>query len=237
MQKFHPEKRKDSRFKVYLKRLKNPRFWLAIALLCVLLLCCFGPLQVLFNQSFLVAQLKSLGNWAVFLFVLVFALTTAVGVPGILFPIVAGAVFGLFWGAFWSVVGATLGAMGAFWVARYLLRDWTECRFGSHKALHRLNQAVTDAPLTFVLAVRFAPISPFTVVNFLFGLTPISWVPYSAGTFIGIIPGTLAYTWVGVTGKQALQGGERLPLFLALGFLAILSLVPVLAHKKGVAAK
>ncbi|MBC6418975.1 MAG: TVP38/TMEM64 family protein [Prochloron sp. SP5CPC1] len=134
-------------------------------------------------------------------FILVYAVVTVIGVPGTILTIAGGLVFGLGWGSLWSVIGATLGAMGSFWAARYL-------------------------------AVRFAPISPFNVVNFLFGLTPIHWVPYSLGTFIGIIPGTLAYTWLGTSGSEALAGGERLPFILALGFLTLLSIIPFLARKK-----
>ncbi len=122
--------------------------------------------------------------------------------------------------------------MGSFWAARYLLHDWIEKRFGAHPALVKFKGAVLDKPFSFVLAVRFAPISPFNVVNFLFGLTPIHWVPYSVGTFIGIIPGTLAYTWLGTSGSEAIAGGDRLPFFLALGFLTLLSIIPFLARKK-----
>ncbi len=95
----------------------------------------------------------------------------------------------------------------------------------------KFNQAVKDQPISFVLAVRFAPISPFNVVNFLFGLTPIHWFYYTVATFFGIIPGTLAYTWLGTSGVEALEGGDRLPFFLALGLLTLLSLIP-LFHKK-----
>ncbi|MBD1832283.1 TVP38/TMEM64 family protein [Cyanobacteria bacterium FACHB-472] len=214
------------------KLLKNPRFWMAIALLFFLLLCIFSPLKVLFDPIVLTQQIKSWGTWGIFLFLLIFTAATAVGIPGIMFPIVGGAVFGLVWGTFWSTVGATLGAIAAFWTARYLLHDWAKRRFGEHPALMRFNQAIARQPLTFVLAVRFAPISPFTVVNFLFGLTPINWVPYAVGTFLGIIPGMIAYVWVGATGESVLRGGDRFPFFLALSFLALLSFLPILARKK-----
>ncbi|HAG81019.1 MAG TPA: TVP38/TMEM64 family protein [Cyanobacteria bacterium UBA12227] len=214
------------------RSLKRPRYWLAIAFILCILLCLFSPLNALFNQSLLISQLEKLGHWAVCLFILVYMLATVIGIPGTMLTIAGGAVFGLIWGTIWSVMGATLGAIGAFWVARFLLRDWAQRRFGYHQALLRFNQAVRDKPLTFVLAVRFAPISPFNVVNFLFGLTPIESRHYAMGTFFGIIPGTLAYTWLGVTGKDVLQGGDRVPFFLALSFLAVLSLLPMWAKKK-----
>lgn len=213
------------------KLLQTPRFWVAIAFLGLCLLCCLTPLKGLFDHVFLVQQLQKLGHLAVCLFLLAYILATVLGVPGTVLTIAAGTVFGLFWGTFWSVIGATIGAIGAFWVARYLLRDWAECRFGSHKVLARFNEAVIQTPLTFVLAVRFAPICPFNLVNFLFGLTPIRCLDYAIGTFLGIIPGTLAYTWLGVAGQTALRGGDRFPFFLALGFLVLLSVLPVWAKR------
>lgn len=214
------------------RRLKTPRLWLAIAFLVLCLLCCFTPIKGLFNEQFLVQQLHRCGPWAVCLFVLIYTIATVFGFPGTVLTIAGSVVFGLVWGTFWSVVGATLGAIGAFGVARYLLRNWAERRFGHHKALVRFNQAVIDKPLAFVLSVRFAPISPFNVVNFLFGLTSIRWVYYAVGTFLGIIPGTLAYAWLGVAGKEALRGGDRLPFFIALGFLTLLSVLPLAMKKK-----
>ncbi len=76
------------------------------------------------------------------------------------------------------------------------------------------------------------PPFPFSLVNFLFGLTPIDLKTYVVGTFVGIIPLSAAYAWLGVTGNQVLHGGDRLPLFLALGLLTLLSLLPILARQR-----
>jgi uncharacterized membrane protein YdjX (TVP38/TMEM64 family) len=82
-----------------------------------------------------------------------------------------------------------------------------------------------------VLTLRFTPISPFNLVNFLFGLTPIELKPYVTGTFFGIIPGTLAYTWLGASGARALRGDGVIQLVLALSLLAILSAMPIWAKR------
>ncbi len=208
----------------------NKRLLLGVTILGCIILCTIGPLRFLFDHDFLVHYLQMYGYGAVIIFLIAYILLTIIGIPGTLLTVAGGYVFGLSWGTFWSVLGATLGAMGAFWTARYLLHDWIKHRFGHHPTLARFNQAVTHRPLAFVLAVRFAPISPFNVVNFLFGLTPIQWLPYFIGTFIGIIPGTLAYTWLGVSGLEALEGGEILPFLLALGLLSLLSIMPFLVR-------
>jgi len=198
----------------------------------------------LFNQMQLVDFVKSLGLWGTITFILLHIVATILGVPGIILTIVGGVLFGLFWGSVLSLVGATLGAIGAFWAARYLLSDWAQGNDGQRTTQHRrtirnhrqlldsFNQAVLRHPFSFVLMVRFAPISPFNLVNFLFGMTPIHWLPYSMGTLIGIIPGVIAYTWVGVAGNDAMQGKGSWPLIIACICLAVLSAMPLLLRKK-----
>lgn len=165
------------------------------------------------------------------IFIALHIVATVLGIPGTVMTVTGGALFGLMWGTIWSVLGATLGAIAAFWITRSMLGYWVAQRFHHHPTLKRLLRAVGQNPWQCVFLVRFAPISPFTVVNFLFGLTPIPFKPYAVGTFLGIIPGTMAYTWVGVTGVEAFSGGDRLPLFLALGLLTVLSVLPWWVHR------
>ncbi len=216
----------------YQRILNNPRTWLGIGFISLLCLVIFSPLNVIFDRDFLILFFNSKPCCVVGLFIIIYIVLTIIGVPGTILTFVGGIIFGLSWGTFWSVFGATLGALGAFWLARYLLHDSIELHFGKHKALASFKQAVVSNPFSFVLAVRFAPISPFNVVNFLFGLTPIHWLPYTTATFVGIIPGTLAYTWLGVSGMDAIQGGNKLSVFLAMGLLGILSLVPLVMKKR-----
>ncbi len=187
-----------------------------------------APIRHLFDPGYLIAHLQRLGPGAGAIYVLLYATITTVGLPGSVLAIAAGGVFGAFWGTVWTVMGATLGAVIAFGLARTLLHAWVERTFGHHRLLQQLNQAIHHRPLNFVLAIRFTPISPFNLVNFLFGLTPIRLKTYAFGTFIGIIPGTFAYTWLGAAGTTAWQGGDRWPLMTALMFLTLLSLVPFL---------
>jgi uncharacterized membrane protein YdjX (TVP38/TMEM64 family) len=195
-------------------------------------LCLLSFFHWVFNPDFFIEYLQSLGSGAFCGFILIYIFLTMLGIPGTVMTIAAGTVFGLIWGTILSVIGATLGAVAAFWMARYGLRNWIKRRFSQHKTLKTFNRAIRKRPWQFVLAVRFAPISPFNIVNFLFGLTPIHWVPYSVGTFFGIVPGTLAYTWLGVTGGQALTDGDRLPFIFALGLLSLLSLLPIVFREQ-----
>ncbi len=212
--------------------IKNPRLWLAIAIGISLILLTVSPLKVLFEPMFLVEYLRENQCCVIVPFIITYTILTVVGIPGTILTVAGGIVFGLWWGTLWSVIGATIGALGAFWTARYLLRDYIKRKFSQNKLVTRFNQAIADKPIRFVLAVRFAPISPFNVVNFVFGLTPLHWFTYTMATFVGIIPGTLAYTWLGISGIEALAGGDRLPLILAVSLLTFLSILPMCVGRR-----
>jgi len=206
--------------------------WVALFIGTIVGVCLYSPVKLLFNEAFLTTEFKQLGPEAPFVFVLLFTVALAVGLPGNVLAVVGGAVFGLVWGTIWSLLGSTFGAVGAFWLARSFLHDWVERQFGHSSLLRRLNHAIAQHPFTIVLATRFTPLSPFSLVNFLFGLTPIDLKTYTLGTFLGLIPLTLAYSWLGVSGYAALRGGDRLQLYLALGLLSILSVLPILIKRR-----
>ncbi|MGB2927070.1 MAG: TVP38/TMEM64 family protein [Limnothrix sp.] len=208
--------------------LRKKQFWLVLCFLGAIAACIFWR-HVLFDHQNLTTSLELLPNQLLVpCFLSLYIVLTVLGIPGTILTTVGGLLFGLSWGTFWSVWGATLGALGAFWTARYLLQSWLHQKFQHHPTLKRLHHSIEKNPLSLVLTLRFAPISPFNVLNFLFGLTPIHWFPYTLGTFIGIIPGTIIYTWLGISGKIALSGGDRLPLILSISALLILSLLPFL---------
>jgi uncharacterized membrane protein YdjX (TVP38/TMEM64 family) len=175
----------------------------------------------------LVHWLEQAGPWQPVWFIAANFVANSIGVPGTLLVVAGGAVFGLAWGTLWSVVGATLGAIGAFGLSRYLLHDWFVARFGRHPQLLYFNQLMHQHGLRVVLAIRLAPISPFNLVNSLLGLSTVRFYPYAIGTCIGIIPGTFAYTWLGASGRDVLQGKGSVPLILSLSLLSLLTLLPI----------
>ena len=216
----------------FFKICRKPKFWIAIALFFTAFLVTIGPLNVLFDQEFLLKQLDTYQCCAIAIFITLYAFLTVIGIPGTVLSVAGGLAFGLVWGTIWSVVGATIGALGAFWTSRYLFRDLAERKFGEYQILGYLQKMVQQNPFRFVLTLRLVPITPFNLINFLFGLTAIHWFPYALGTLVGILPGTFAYTWLGVSGMEALQGRDRVSFFLALGLLALLSAIPLCFRKK-----
>ncbi|MFZ1028196.1 MAG: TVP38/TMEM64 family protein [Limnoraphis robusta] len=215
------------------KRLKSQRFWLTLSLTSLLWIAYFSPWKFeSLDPVSLTNSIEKLGNWAVLGYILLYILLTIVGIPAIPLTMAGGIFWGLVWGTFWSVIAATMGAIAAFGVTRYLLQNWAQKTFSHHRALRKFHRASLKNPLKFVLFVRLAPIFPFNLANFLFGLTVIQWKPYVLGTFLGIIPGTFTYTWLGISGKQAIEGSNRLSIFLALAIAVGLCLLPRVTRQR-----
>ncbi len=97
---------------------------------------------------------------------------------------------------FFAVIGpSTTRATLAFLAARYLFRGWVEQRFGNRLAAFQ--EGFTQNAFNYLLTLRLIPLFPFFLVNLLSGLTPVKAGTYMAATAIGIIPGSLAYTFAG----------------------------------------
>jgi uncharacterized membrane protein YdjX (TVP38/TMEM64 family)/rhodanese-related sulfurtransferase len=186
------------------------------------------------NLATLDAQLGSLGLWAPVGYVIVYAIGTVAFVPGAVFALTGGALFGPIWGSLWNLTGGTVGATLAFLVARYLAGDWVARRSGH--LLKRLIDGVDAEGWRFVAFVRLVPLFPFNLSNYVLGLTRIPLLHYIAASFVCMAPGAIAYTWLGYAGRGALAGETAAVRYglLALGLLAAIALLPrLIARLRG----
>lgn len=179
--------------------------------------------ELLLNPQALVHGIDQLGHWRIAGFLAAHVVAAIFALPGAVVAIAGGAIFGTLWGTVWSVCGATLGAAFAFGLARLLGQPWCQARGRGRRPLRWLNQQLQAQAFWCVLTLRLAPISPFSLMNILLGLTSVRFMPYLGGTLLGIVPGTLAYSWLGAAGFTALSGGATIPLAGALGLLTLLS--------------
>jgi uncharacterized membrane protein YdjX (TVP38/TMEM64 family)/rhodanese-related sulfurtransferase len=170
--------------------------------------------------------LSSLGLWAPVSYVLLYALGTVAFVPGALFSLTGGALFGPFWGSIWNLTGATLGATLAFLAARYIAGEWVSRKAGGLPK--RLIDGVDAEGWRFVAFVRLVPLFPFNLSNYALGLTHIPVHHYVIATLVCMVPGAIAYTWLGHAGRGALAGETDAVRYglLALGLLAAIALLP-----------
>ena len=177
------------------------------------------------------AWLGSLGAWAPVGYVVLYAFAAVAFAPGTILAVAGGALFGPLWGSLWNLIGATLGATLAFLAARFLAGDWVARKAGG--MLKRLIDGVDAEGWRFVGFVRLVPLFPFNLSNYALGLTRIPLHHYILATFVCMIPGAVAYTWLGYAGREALSGETEAVRYglLALGLLAAIALLPRLIRR------
>jgi uncharacterized membrane protein YdjX (TVP38/TMEM64 family) len=185
----------------------------------------------LLEPSVLERELQRFGPLAPILFVLLYALATVLFAPGSIITVAGGALFGPVWGTLWNLTGATLGATLAFVIARYVASDWVSRRAGER--LSRLMRGVEDEGWRFVAFVRLVPLFPFNLVNYALGLTRIRLREYVLASFLFMVPGALAYTYLGYAGREAVSGQARAirKALLALALLAAVAFLPRLIRR------
>ncbi len=179
---------------------------LLLALAAVGLLAAAKRLDAQAALRQLVEWLAGLGFWGPFLFVLVYIAACVLLLPGWVLTLGAGAVFGVVKGSLYVSLGATLGATAAFLVGRYLARDWVVRRIEVNPRFKALDEAVASEGWKIVGLVRLSPVFPFNLVNYAFGVTRVSLRDYFLATWIGMMPATVLYVYVGSLARAA---GDR----------------------------
>jgi len=181
-----------------------------------------------------VSWIETHGALAWLVFVLVYAASAVVLVPGLIFTLTAGFVFGLPLGIVLTSAGSTLGACAAFFVGRYIARGWVERRIASHAGFRALDSATRHEGFTIVFLARLSPVFPFALLNYGLSLTAVRFRDYVLASWIGMIPATLVYVYIGTamgTFSQIttaeIEGGTagRLLLFGGLGATVLLAVL------------
>src|SRR6266699_6065513 len=162
--------------------------------------------------------LRSFNDWVgkmglagIFIFIAVYAAATVLLAPGAILTIGAGFAFGL-WKGFLAVsAAATLGASLAFLVARFVARDKIVAMARRNTKFQRIDNAIGKQGAKLVFLLRLSPVIPFNLSNYFYGLTAVKFWPYVLASWIGMMPGTFLYVYIGVAGKAAIitaAGGE-----------------------------
>jgi uncharacterized membrane protein YdjX (TVP38/TMEM64 family) len=162
--------------------------------------------------------LRSFNDWVgqmgivgIFIFIGVYALATVLLAPGSVLTVGAGFAFGL-WKGFLAVSGgATLGAALAFLVARFIARERVAAIAQRNEKFREIDTAIAKQGAKLIFLLRLSPVIPFNLSNYLYGLTGVKFWPYVLASWIGMMPGTFLYVYIGTAGKAAVSaaaGGE-----------------------------
>jgi uncharacterized membrane protein YdjX (TVP38/TMEM64 family) len=146
-----------------------------------------------------------MGVAGIFIFIGVYAVATVLLAPGSILTIGAGFAFGL-WKGFLAVsAGSTLGAALAFLVARFIARDRVEAIAKGNDKFRRIDNAIGKQGAELIFLLRLSPVIPFNISNYLYGLTSVKFWPYVLVSWIGMIPGTFLYVYIGTASQAAVS--------------------------------
>lgn len=190
-------------------------------------------LALLYRDALNVATIHSAidGRFAPLVFVTTYAVATVLFVPGSLFGLAGGALFGPAWGTMWNLMGALIGASASFLIARHLAGDWVKRRAAGR--LGELVSGIEAEGWRFVAFVRLVPVFPFNLLNYALGLTQIPFRQYIVASALAMLPGTVLYTWIGYAGREALAGGRNMPelVLISIALIAAILFIPRIVRR------
>jgi uncharacterized membrane protein YdjX (TVP38/TMEM64 family) len=211
---------------------------LGIALLALLALIATSPVGEWLALG--VAWIEQHPRLSWLAFIATYVVAAVLVVPGSVLTLGAGFVFGLPLGIALVSVGSVLGAAAAFLVGRFFARDWVADRVARLPRFRALDSATRHEGFVIVFLARLSPLFPFNLLNYGLGLTSVRFRDYFLATWIGMLPATTLYVYVGTLAKDLADltdgGLERGPLrtaFWIAGFAATLLLTVLITRKAG----
>lgn len=159
-------------------------------------------------------------------FFIAYVLMAALSLPGaVIFTLAAGAIFGLWVGLIIVSFASSLGALFAFWFARYLLRDSINKKFP--EKLKSINEGIEAEGIFYLFTLRLVPLFPFVVINLLMGLTSIKAFTFYWVSQVGMLAGTAVYVNAGTQLGQidSVGGLSSFGLFLSFVLLGVFPLI------------
>jgi uncharacterized membrane protein YdjX (TVP38/TMEM64 family) len=202
--------------------------WIALALCAALLVVAARWLPLGAWLAELRGWVGSFGPLAVAVYVAIYVVAALLLVPGTLVTLAAGPLFGL-WGGMAAVsVASTTAAALAFLIARYVARDAVARRARRDPRFEAIDRAIGAKGWRIVALLRLSPLFPYSIGNYLYGITAIRFWPYVAASWVAMLPATFLYVYLGHAGALGLAAaggaataGDRGKLALTLvGLLA-----------------
>ena len=175
--------------------------------------------------------LSSLGAWAPWAYMAMFAVLPAFFFPVAVLALAGGVAFGLWQGALYTFLGAVVNCSVMFLMARYLGRKQVEALVEKRldpKWRQRLSKLEGREGFFLLIVLRLIPAVPYNLINYAFGLTGMRYPVYILASALGIIPGTVAFINIGDKSMDITSPGFG----IAIGLLLLLLAVTALLGKK-----
>jgi uncharacterized membrane protein YdjX (TVP38/TMEM64 family) len=165
-------------------------------------------------------------------FIFIYIVAAGLSLPGSPVLTMAGAfVFSVFPAAVYVNIGATIGAVTAFSLSRYLVGDWVQTRYKDKLTI--FNRQVEQDGVYYLLTLRFMPLFPFTWINLFSGLTKMRLFTFLWTTSLGILPGTVVNAYTGSQLGRINSPGELFSprVLIAFFLLGLFALMPVIVKR------
>ena|SRR5215217_2591573 len=197
------------------KKIRRSVYWqatlLAIAVALVFALSRFVSLVDLVEA--LQQRVMSLGAWAAVCYPLLFAACNILLLPGGLLAVGGGFFFGLWWGFLIVFAGNFIATAVSFALSRSIARRWFRKKLSTNQTLRALGPAVERESWKIILLSQLHPLFPTSLLNYIYGVTRISFGSYMLWASVGRIPGVFLYVYLGTLGQLAIRimRGEHYP--------------------------
>jgi uncharacterized membrane protein YdjX (TVP38/TMEM64 family) len=158
-----------------------------------------------------VEWIRGQGRMGWLFFAVAYVVAAVVLLPGAVLTIGGGFAYGPLWGLVLVSPVSVLAATTAFLLARTVARDWVVRRFGQNPRVAAIDAAVGQSGLKIVLLLRLSPLFPFNILNYTLGLTRVRLRDFVLGSWIGMLPATVLYVYIGslITSASKLASGTR----------------------------
>lgn len=195
----------------YLSRIKMK--WILVILVVVAFVYTSRAWNIQDRIKELLIWINGLGLKGVMVYIGLYIAACVFFLPGFIITLGGGAIYGVVWGSVYVSVGSTLGATCAFLLGRTLARDWIAKKIEQNAKFQAIDEAVAREGWKIVLLTRLSPVFPFNLLNYSFGLTKVSLKDYFFASWLGMLPGTIMYVYIGsLAGSLATLGqttGEK----------------------------
>jgi uncharacterized membrane protein YdjX (TVP38/TMEM64 family) len=190
----------------------------------------FGLFQYVSMENImnLKTWIDGLGKLGPLAYILLFIAACLFFLPGLPIGLLGGLAFGPIMGALWASIGSTLGAAAAFLVARYVAREMVEGWAQSNPVFKKIDDGVAAQGWRMLMITRLVPLFPFNIQNYAYGLTKIGFLTYVLVSWICMLPGAIAFTFMGgsIVSGQGNLGKTFMYLGMGAVVFVIISLIP-----------
>lgn len=191
-----------------------------------------GAIEYMKDRQKLEALIQSLGVWGPVAYIGMYALVTITCLSVLPVTLVGGIVFGPIMGTIYTAIGASLGLSLAFLIARYVARKPIEEKFGNSDAFKKINEGVKNEGWFILATTRLLPVFPFGIQNYVYGLTPISFLQYSLLSTLFILPGTSVFVILaGAVASGDTKTAIKYSIIASLIFFALTLVTKLIAKK------